>query len=305
MLDSALEQKGVSGRRYRRVLMIIMMERDATGWDDEACCLSILLKQHSLHFFYVLSSVLIRRCLCAAVAVRLLKTTPSSSERAAVNPQQSCDANKEHRYRWSCGGWFEASGIYTLFEAVSNCLNSTYSMNGKKNHALSELLDGNDDSTSPLTANGIVENGNLDDRTAKAVYEEHLGRLKAEAEAEDSSRRLAVAQTQLTEYSLQKSEDVAELETEAETMAQLFGQFGSNVSDPALLKKLSEQMETLKAKIREISGEARAFAMQQKADLQRSQGVITQISALPADETESDQLEELSSDMDTSPVGKP
>lgn len=191
-------------------------------------------------------------------------------------------------------------------------------MTPNRNHALSELLDGNEGSSSTLELKNGVENGNCDEQTAKAVYEEHLGRLKAEAVAEDCSRRLAVAQTQLTEYSLQKSEDVAELEKEADVMESLFRQLCQSAGDSESMQELSAHMETLKMRIRDISGEAKAFALQQKADLQRSQGVITQvghahtplrkmpnqISALPNNSTEgeSEQLEELTSDMDTSPV---
>ena len=231
------------------------------------------------------------------------KTTPSRFRRTAESSEINEEDPKELRYRWSCGGWFEATGIYSLFEAVSNCLNSTDdSMTGNKNQALSELLDGNEESCSPHAL--TPKNGSFDDRTAKAVYEEHLGRLKAEAEAEESSRRLAVAQTQLTEYSLQKSEDVVDLEKEADALDTCFKQLISNAGDPEVMKKMTEQMETLRVKIKDISGEAKAFAMQQKADLQRSQGVITQISALPKDDGEegSDQLEELTTDMDTDPV---
>lgn len=150
-------------------------------------------------------------------------------------------------------------------------------MTGKTNNALSELLDGNEGCNSPLDSKNGAENGSLDE-AKRMVYEEHLGRLKAEAEAEESSRKLAVAQTHLTEYAVQKSEDVTQLEKEMESMELLFGQLASS-SDETLVDKLRSQINILKAKVTEISGEAKAFAMQQKSDLQNSKGIVSQVRA--------------------------
>jgi hypothetical protein len=47
--------------------------------------------------------------------------------------------------------------------------------------------------------------------------EEHAARVQAEAEAQDSSRRLAVAQEQLAEYAQQSAADSVELLREAES----------------------------------------------------------------------------------------
>jgi len=173
-------------------------------------------------------------------------------------------------------------------------------MNGSKNQALSRLLDGTETAVHSIDR----ENGELDEQAAKAVYKEHLARLKAEAEAEETSKRLAVAQTQLAEYSMQKSDDVEQLEQQAVVLEELFNELKGSWSDSSLVDKLSAQMNTLVAKIEEISGEAKAFALQQKEDLQKSQGIITQISALPKDRSDSDPLEELSTDMDTDQVSR-
>eukprot|EP00210_Caulerpa_lentillifera_P005855 g5599.t1 len=182
-------------------------------------------------------------------------------------------------------------------------------MTGSNKQELSRLLD-EDDSSRRLTFNGdtstdnLLENGRHNEHVEQAIYEEHAARVKAEAEAEESSKKLAVAQTQLTEYSLQKSSDVDALEKETDLLNQLFIQItNSNNFDTELMSQLKEQMDSIRTRIADISGEAKAFAMQQKADLQQSQGVITQISALPKSSPngeDSELVEELSSDMDTS-----
>lgn len=180
-------------------------------------------------------------------------------------------------------------------------------MTGSKHNALADLLDEEDSRRYPINGDSstdvLRENGRHEEDAERAIYEEHNARVKAEAEAEESSRKLAVAQTQLTEYSLQKSEDVEDLEKDADLMETLLTQMlEAQNSDNEVFEKMKAQMQTLKTKIKDISGEAKAFAMQQKADLQQSQGVITQISALPnsaMNGEDSESLEELSSPMET------
>ena len=68
--------------------------------------------------------------------------------------------------------------------------------------------------------------------------EEHQARLKAEAEAENATRRLAVAQEQIAEYAMQREGEaghllgqVAAVHTALASALQQAGEGGSNLSD--------------------------------------------------------------------------
>lgn len=71
-----------------------------------------------------------------------------------------------------------------------------------------------------------------------AYAEEHQARLKAEAEAENATRRLAVAQEQIAEYAMQREGEaghllgqVAAVHTALASALQQAGEGGSNLSD--------------------------------------------------------------------------
>ncbi|KAG2500287.1 hypothetical protein HYH03_001865 [Edaphochlamys debaryana] len=101
-----------------------------------------------------------------------------------------------------------------------------------------------------------------------SAYDEHVARLKAEAEAQDAANRLRVAQEQLAEYSAQKAEDTEGLLQEAdrlrEALRQLLERPGSTATE---LEEVSQSFQTLREKLVDAVAEARAFAAQQAADL--------------------------------------
>lgn len=100
-------------------------------------------------------------------------------------------------------------------------------------------------------------------------YEEHLARLKAEAEAQDCANRLRVAQEQLAEYAAQKESDANALLAEAETLQQLMaGALQRPSVTAAELTQVAQQLSSLREKLDEAAVEARAFHSQARADME-------------------------------------
>ncbi|GIL49858.1 hypothetical protein Vafri_6156 [Volvox africanus] len=146
----------------------------------------------------------------------------------------------------------------SLFRAATLCAAPHHQsvMNSAK---LGAVLDENEQE-SQAAANG------LDAGTSS--YEEHIARLKAEAEAQDCANRLRVAQEQLAEYAAQKEEDSVGLVQEAERLKEALGQLlkhpGSTASD---FQEIAHLFNGLLDKLNDAATEARAFAAQQASDL--------------------------------------
>ncbi|KAG2439554.1 hypothetical protein HXX76_004907 [Chlamydomonas incerta] len=123
-----------------------------------------------------------------------------------------------------------------------------------------DAADGDVDNAQPGTNGG--------DPGAPTAYEDHVARLKAEAEAQDAQNRLRVAQEQLAEYAAQKEADANDLLKEAEklqhALRQLLEQPGSTAGE---LQQVAQLFNTLREKVVDAVTEARAFAAQQQNDL--------------------------------------
>ncbi|EFJ53122.1 hypothetical protein VOLCADRAFT_115699 [Volvox carteri f. nagariensis] len=147
----------------------------------------------------------------------------------------------------------------SLFRAATFCAaqNQRSGMNSAK---LGAVLDEKNEQEPQAAANGTD--------AGASSYEEHIARLKAEAEAQDCANRLRVAQEQLAEYAAQKEEDSAGLVQEAErlkeALAQLLQQPGSTAAD---FQQIAHMFNSLLEKLADAATEARAFAAQQASDL--------------------------------------
>ncbi|KXZ52275.1 hypothetical protein GPECTOR_10g906 [Gonium pectorale] len=144
--------------------------------------------------------------------------------------------------------------FFSLFSP--NCVTPNQTMNAAK---LGAVLEGNDE-IEPQQAVGH-DNGN-------SYHDEHIARLKAEAEAQDCANRLRVAQEQLAEYAQQKEEDCNVLVQEAdklqEALARLSQRPGSTAAE---FEEVAQQFTVLREKLADAATEARAFAAQQANDL--------------------------------------
>ncbi|PNH09778.1 hypothetical protein TSOC_003592 [Tetrabaena socialis] len=118
---------------------------------------------------------------------------------------------------------------------------------------LGAVLDENDESE-PAQVGG--------DQPA-TLYEEHVARLKAEAEATDVANRLRVAQEQLAEYAAQKEADAVSLQQDADRFEEVLRSSGGAEE----LQPVAQLFNQLKEKLTEAAMEARAFAAQQASDL--------------------------------------
>lgn len=103
-----------------------------------------------------------------------------------------------------------------------------------------------------------------------ASPEEHIARVTAEGQAVDYSRRLAVAQEQLAEYAAQKEEDAANHWRQAQTLESLLKDLLSGRPDSQNMAQLQSASDALCQKLAEEAGEAKNFAAQQKADVERA-----------------------------------
>lgn len=169
-----------------------------------------------------------------------------------------------------------------LFSAVAYCnpFSATMASSDKSraNNALLQMLDSPDGG-----GEAVPMSDGEDASNNPAFYEEHIKRLRAEAEAQDRSNRLRVAQEQLAEYASQKEQDVARLlqaaeELQALVVAQAGAGAGVGGSAPApgaddapaaaTNAALLAAVSALKQQVADAADEASAFAKQQKADVE-------------------------------------
>lgn len=129
------------------------------------------------------------------------------------------------------------------------------------------------------------ENGIQDDNLSKTACEEHLARLQAEAEVQDKSRRLLVAQQQLAEHANQREEEAIELFAEArELLSAVGGDIEVQSMDPEIAARVKVMLETLCERVSQAATEAKAFAAQHREDMERNKRTSTQ-AELPIDGT--------------------
>lgn len=106
-----------------------------------------------------------------------------------------------------------------------------------------------------------------------------MARLTAEGQAVDYSRRLAVAQEQLAEYAAQKEEDAASHLRQAQTLEALLKELVQNNAGNQAMAHLQITSEALCHKLAEEAGEAKNFAAQQKADVERAKRSSSMVQA--------------------------
>lgn len=162
------------------------------------------------------------------------------------------------------------TGLLTsLFKAVTFCVNPT--MTAERNVALSHVLDNDPEVATVTTSASEPDVNGTSSSGSTALYEEHLARVRAEAEAQDKSDRLRVAQEQLAEYAEQKEKDAEGLFENAQSVEQSLHQFSEQLQSKGLdASTILQQMQQLKQRIADAASEAQAFAAQQKADVERS-----------------------------------
>lgn len=101
--------------------------------------------------------------------------------------------------------------------------------------------------------------------------EEHVKRLRAEADATDKARRLQVAQEQLAEYAVQKQADTDALLDQAEKLKAAYTEalaLADGPSRQAALEAVTQELQALADKIADAAAEAKAFAQQSTADVE-------------------------------------
>lgn len=112
-----------------------------------------------------------------------------------------------------------------------------------------------------------------------AVAEEHLLRVRAEADAVDKAQRLQVAQEQLAEYAIEKSQAASGILQHAEAVEQALQLLtGNSLQAAAVPTNLLQQVQLLKQKLAEAAVEAQAFSEQQQADVERLKRSSHQVS---------------------------
>lgn len=118
------------------------------------------------------------------------------------------------------------------------------------------------------------------DRGGDAAHELHacaaeseLARQRAEAEAQDKANRLRVAQEQLCEWAQQKEADALDLLLAAEQAA------AAAASTAGSNEMLLQQVQALRNMVAEAAAEAKAFAAQQKADVESLKRSSRQVGA--------------------------
>lgn len=104
-----------------------------------------------------------------------------------------------------------------------------------------------------------------------------MARLTAEGEAVDYSRRLTVAQEQLAEYAAQKEEDAAGYLQQAQSLQMLLASLLASSEDGPAKTQLQAASNGLCQKLAEEAGEAKSFAAQQKADVERAKRSSSQV----------------------------
>ena len=104
-----------------------------------------------------------------------------------------------------------------------------------------------------------------------------MARLTAEGEAVDYSRRLTVAQEQLAEYAAQKEEDAASYLQQAQSLQTMLASVLQSSEDGPVKAQLQAASSELCQKLTEEAGEAKSFAAQQKADVERAKRSSSQV----------------------------
>lgn len=95
------------------------------------------------------------------------------------------------------------------------------------------------------------------------LAEEHVARLKAEAEAQDHRNRLRVAQEQLAEYAAQKQQDAADVLSQADALQAALTALLQQAGDSPQVSSAAEALTRLKERLEDVAEEAEAFAKQQ------------------------------------------
>eukprot|EP00798_Chlamydomonas_sp_ICE-L_P010312 gene10312-8243_t len=131
-------------------------------------------------------------------------------------------------------------------------------MERERNDRLDDVLDNEPDASEGPTA--MTTDNGADQ--VNSAYVEHVERLKAEADAQDKTNRLRVAQEQLLEYATQKSDDAESLLAAAEFV------FNQAAGSDATSSPMLEALQVLKEKAEEAVLEAKAFRDQQKVDVE-------------------------------------
>lgn len=111
--------------------------------------------------------------------------------------------------------------------------------------------------------------------------EEHMARLKAEAEAEDKAARLQVAQEQLAEYALDKLTSATDVLGQAQLLEHNLESLLQASGPRAEVTSIIDGFHQLKEKLRQAATEAQAFAEQQRADVERYKRSSQQVGPLP------------------------
>ncbi|KAK9821755.1 hypothetical protein WJX81_004208 [Elliptochloris bilobata] len=156
------------------------------------------------------------------------------------------------------------------------------------NHALSEVLDA-----------GSRGDGRLDDSIMSTdlgeLQEEHTARLNAEAQAADTSRRLVVAQEQVSEYAAQREKEAGEflaaagaLEAALAAARERAAGGEASVSAGEGLDGVAAALGALQAKLAESAAEAQAFHIQQRFDAERTKRTYSQADLRDADSADVD-----------------
>ena len=107
-----------------------------------------------------------------------------------------------------------------------------------------------------------------------------MARLTAEGEAVDYSRRLSVAQEQLAEYAAQKEEDAAGYLQQAQALQGMLANLLQSTEDTSVKTQLQAASNELCQKLAEEAGEAKSFAAQQKADVERAKRSSSQVNCV-------------------------
>lgn len=100
--------------------------------------------------------------------------------------------------------------------------------------------------------------------------EEHMARVAAEGAAVDYSRRLTVAQEQLAEYAAQKEGDSASHLSQAQSLEAMLKDLVQKSAEPSASAQLLSAAQSLCQTLSDEAGEAKNFAAQQKADVERN-----------------------------------
>lgn len=181
--------------------------------------------------------------------------------------------------------------VKCLLKLVQNPLYP--SMAVRQSSALNKVLDGQDDVPWSLTVeeqgatqvNGRASSSDVG--MVDLVQDEHCARVKAEGDALDKASRLRVAQEQLAEYAIQKDKDSAALLSQAEEVQAMAREVLLHHGLETEAGKLLHSVQLLYETLSEAACEARAFAEQQKADIERYKRTSQQ-AELESDEMDTD-----------------